>query len=63
MQSSTAIPAIDLVREVDVCGFGVSVSRPGTVAAVLKVVVPELDACGAMAHGGERNDAGVEVRR
>lgn len=61
MQSLAAIPPLDLVREVDVCGLGLSVRGPGAVATILEVVVPELDACGAMTHGGEGDDAGAEV--
>ncbi len=61
MQSFAAVAPVDFISEIDVCGFGLSVRGPRAVAAVLEVVVPELDACRAVTHGGERHDTGVEV--
>ena len=53
MDTLGAIPAIDFIRHVDVCGLGLPVCDPGVVGGGGEVVVGEEDAVGAVAGGGE----------
>lgn len=62
VETFAAVPAFDFVGHVDVCGFAAAVGGPGTVIAVVEIVVADLDGACAMAGRGEVDDARVEIR-
>ena len=61
METFAAVPAFNFVGHVNVRGFAAAVGGPGTVNAVVKIVVADLDRTCAVARGGEIDDAGVKL--